>query len=433
MGRAMLRLVGAAVCALSLAGPVASAERPTRWVGSWTTASVPSGPPTQAAPSTSTPPAVAPPPTPPTAPQGEITLRQVVRLSIGGTRVRLRLTNDFGAAPLRIDGAHLAISAAPGGAAIVPGTDRVATFNGKAGATIPAGAAYLSDPVDLPVKGLTRLAISLNLPEAPAQSTVHRSARTTAYVVAGDQLAAPDLTGATTNLQWAQLAGIEVDNPKAAAVVTLGDSITDGSGAGVNVYERWPDVLAERLQANPRTRDLAVLNVGIGGNRLLKDGSGPNGLARLDRDVFAQPGIQTLIVLIGVNDIGNLSREGPVTPEKRAAVVEGLIDGYRQIVERAHAQGVRVLGATILPFGGTKVYRSDADADADRQAVNAWIRGSGVFDQVIDFDRVTRDPQHPERLLPAYDSGDQLHPSPAGYRTMGEAAPIEALIGTAKR
>jgi lysophospholipase L1-like esterase len=211
--------------------------------------------------------------------------------------------------------------------------------------------------------------------------------------------------------------------------VTLGDSITDGSGAGVDVYERWPDVLAARLQADPRTRNISVLNVGIGGNKMLKDGSGQAALARLDRDVLAQPGVKTLVLLIGINDIGGLSREGEVTPEKRAAVVAGLIAGYRQLIVRALERGIRVVGATILPCGGTKIYRSDAEADADRQAVNAWIRGSGAFDAVIDFDRVTRDPEHPERLLPAYDSGDQLHPSPAGYRAMGAAVPIEALIG----
>jgi lysophospholipase L1-like esterase len=195
----------------------------------------------------------------------------------------------------------------------------------------------------------------------------------------------------------------------------------------VNRYERWPDVLAERLQADPRTRGLSVINAGIGANRLLKDGTSPSGLARLDRDVLSQPGVTTLIVLIGVNDIGMLSREGPVTPEGRQAVVEGLKAGYRQVIERAHALGIRVVGATILPFGGTRTYRSDADADADRQAVNAWIRTSGAFDAVVDFDAATRDPENPARLKAEYDSGDLLHPSPAGYRAMAAAIPLSIL------
>jgi lysophospholipase L1-like esterase len=412
MRRIGTRLLGLALC-VGLAWPAAAATpSPPTWTGSWATALVP----TDAA---NLP-----------APQGEVTIRQVVRLGAGGPRLRLRLANTFGTAPLRIDGARVALSAAPGGSAIVAGTDRAVTFDGQAGVTLPPGATWLSDPVDLPVEGLARLAVSLRLPEIPRQASVHRSARTTAFVVAGDQSAAPELAGAATFTQWAQLAGVDVERPagKGVAIVALGDSITDGSGAGVDVYERWPDVLAARLQADPRTKGVSVLNVGIGGNKLLKDGSGQAALARLDRDVLAQPGVKALIVLIGVNDIGGLSREGEVTPEKRTQVVTGLIAAYRQIVTRAHERGVRVIGATILPCGGTKIYRSDADADADRQAVNAWIRGSGLFDAVVDFDRVTRDPAHPERLLPAYDSGDQLHPSPAGYKAMGEAVAIETLI-----
>lgn len=409
MARFGARFLGLALCA-GLAWPAAAAPRPG-WTGSWATAVV-------ATDAANLP-----------APQGEITIRQVVRLGAGGPRLRLRLANTFGTAPLRIDGARVALAGAPGGSAIEAGTDRAVTFDGQAGVTIPPGATWLSDPVALPVEGLARLAVSLRLPEAPRQATVHRSARTTAFVVAGDQLAAPELAGAATFTQWVQLAGVDVERSGGAAVVTLGDSITDGSGAGVDVYERWPDVLAARLQADPRTRNVSVLNVGIGGNKMLKDGSGQAALARLDRDVLVQPGVKTLVLLIGINDIGGLSREGEVTPEKRAAVVAGLIAGYRQLIARAHERGIRVVGATILPCGGTKIYRSDADADADRQAVNAWIRSSGVFDAVIDFDRVTRDPEHPERLLPAYDSGDQLHPSPAGYKAMGEAIPIEALVG----
>ncbi|CAN7453881.1 SGNH/GDSL hydrolase family protein [Caulobacter sp. LjRoot300] len=411
MRRIGTRLLGLALC-VGLAWPAAAATSPPTWTGSWATALVP----TDAA---NLP-----------APLGEVTIRQVVRLGAGGPRLRLRLANTFGTAPLRIDGARVALAAAPGGAGIVAETDRAVTFDGQAGVTIPPGATWLSDPVNLPVEGLARLAVSLRLPEVPRQASVHRSARTTAFVVAGDQSAAPELAGATSFTQWAQLAGVDVERPsgKGMAVVTLGDSITDGSGAGVDVYERWPDVLAARLQADPRTKGVSVLNVGIGGNKLLKDGSGQAALARLDRDVLTQPGVKALIVLIGINDIGGLSREGEVTPEKRTQVVTGLIAAYRQIVTRAHERGLRVIGATILPCGGTKIYRSDADADADRQAVNAWIRGSGVFDAVLDFDQVTRDPAHPERLLPAYDSGDQLHPSPAGYKAMGEAVAIGALV-----
>ncbi|GGL37223.1 SGNH/GDSL hydrolase family protein [Caulobacter rhizosphaerae] len=411
MRRIGTRLLGLALC-VGLAWPATAATSPPTWTGSWATALVP----TDAA---NLP-----------APQGEVTIRQVVRLGAGGPRLRLRLANTFGTAPLRIDGARVALAAAPGGSGIVAETDRAVTFDGQSGVTIPPGATWLSDPVNLPVEGLARLAVSLRLPEVPRQASVHRSARTTAFVVAGDQSAAPELAGAATFTQWAQLAGVDVERPsgKGTAVVTLGDSITDGSGAGVDVYERWPDVLAARLQADPRTKGVSVLNVGIGGNKLLKDGSGQAALARLDRDVLTQSGVKALIVLIGINDIGGLSREGEVTPEKRTQVVTGLIAAYRQIVTRAHERGIRVIGATILPCGGTKVYRSDADADADRQAVNAWIRGSGVFDAVVDFDRVTRDPAHPERLLPAYDSGDQLHPSPAGYKAMGEAVAIGALV-----
>lgn len=412
MKRTMLALVGA----LLLATSGHAAERLSPWVSAWSTGLVSSE--TEK---------------PPTWPEGPFVVREVVRLTAGGPRVRLRLSNAFGTTPLRIDAAHVALSAAPASAAIVAGSDRKVTFDGREAVIIPAGAVWLSDPVALPVKALDRLAVSLALPAAPSVATQHRSGRTTTYLATGATPDAADLPGAITNLQWLQLAGVEVDNAKVSAVATFGDSITDGSGAGVNRYERWPDVLAERLQADPKTRNLAVINAGIGANRLLKDGTSVSGLARLDRDVLSQPGVTTLIVLIGVNDIGMLSREGPVTPEGRQAVVEGLIAGYRQLIERAHGHGIRVIGATILPFGGTKTYRSDDDAQADRQAVNQWIRASGAFDAVVDLDAVTRDPAHPDRLKPEYDSGDLLHPSPAGYRAMAAAIPLSILAPGKRR
>ena len=406
MKKAMLALAGA----LLLATSAGASERLSPWVSAWSTGLVSSE--TEK---------------PPTWPEGPFVIREVVRLTAGGPRVRLRLSNAFGTTPLRIDGAHVALSAAPASAAIVSGSDRKVTFDGREAVVIPPGAVWLSDPVALPVKALDRLAVSLALPAAPGVATQHRSGRTTTYLAAGARPDAADLPDAITNLQWLQLAGVEVDNAKVFAVATFGDSITDGSGAGVNRYERWPDILAERLQADPKTRNLSVINAGIGANRLLKDGTSVGGLARLDRDVFSQPGVKTLIVLIGVNDIGMLSREGPVTPEGRQAVVDGLIAGYRQLIQRAHDQGIRVIGTTILPFGGTKTYRSDADAQADRQAVNQWIRTSGAFDAVVDLDAVTRDPAQPDRLKAEYDSGDLLHPSPAGYRAMAAAIPLAVL------
>jgi lysophospholipase L1-like esterase len=202
----------------------------------------------------------------------------------------------------------------------------------------------------------------------------------------------------------------------------LGDSITDGHGATTNHDDRWPDILAERLQANAATRRLSVLNQGIGGNRLLLDGLGPNALARFDRDVLAQPGVTHAIVLEGVNDLGVLTRDAPATAQAHAQLVRDIVGAYRQMIERGHAKGIKVIGATILPYAGSGYYHPGPESEADRQAVNAWIRAPGHFDAVIDFDALTRDPADPRRLRKAFDSGDGLHPSPAGYRAMGEAA-----------
>lgn len=402
----------ACVAALLALTPLPAIAAPPHWVGSWAASQQVPEPQNALAP----------------ADLHDATLRQVIRLSAGGNRIRLRLSNAFGTQPLVIDNVHVAHSLSPAGARIDPASDRPVTFNGLASVTIPAGASYLSDPVAMAAAPLAVLAVSLHLAEAPDRQTGHPGSRSTSYLVHGDQSAAADLANAQKVEHWYQLAGIEVEAPAAAgAVVTLGDSITDGHGATTNGNDRWPDRLAERLQATPATRGLSVLNQGIGGNRLLLDGLGPNALARFDRDVLAQPGVRTVVLLEGVNDLGTFTRDAPASPEGHAALVAQLIGAYRQIVERAHAQGVKVIGATILPYGGNGYYHPDAANEADRQAINRWIREPGHFDGVVDFDRVTRDPAHPDHLRPDFDSGDHLHPSPKGYKAMADAVPLALL------
>lgn len=402
----------ACVAALLALTPLPAIAAPPHWVGSWAASQQVPEPQNALAP----------------ADLHDATLRQVVRLSAGGNRIRLRLSNAFGTQPLVIDNVHVAHALSAAGARIDPASDRPVTFNGLASVTIPAGASYLSDPVAMAAAPLAVLAVSLHLPEAPDRQTGHPGSRSTSYLVHGNQSAAADLANAQKVEHWYQLAGIEVEAPAAAgAVVTLGDSITDGHGATTNGNDRWPDRLAERLQATPATRGLSVLNQGIGGNRLLLDGLGPNALARFDRDILAQPGVRTVVVLEGVNDLGTFTRDAPASPEGHAALVAQLIGAYRQIVERAHAQGVKVIGATILPYGGNGYYHPDAANEADRQAINRWIREPGHFDGVVDFDRVTRDPAYPDHLRPDFDSGDHLHPSPKGYKAMADAVPLALL------
>ncbi|WP_242140398.1 SGNH/GDSL hydrolase family protein [Sphingomonas sp. TREG-RG-20F-R18-01] len=360
----------------------------------------------------------------PDADLSDATLRQVVRLSTGGRHLRVLVSNAFGTAPLRVDAAHVA--RAGSGARIVPGSDRALTFDGAATVVIPAGAGYWSDPVALDAPALASVAVSLYLPTAPKGQTSHPGSRATSYLVHGNHAGDPALRDPQTVDHWFQLAGIAVESPDAGAraVVTLGDSITDGHGATTNGNDRWPDLLANRLQAVAGTRPVGVLNHGIGGNRLLSDGLGPNALARFDRDVVAQPGVRYVIVLEGINDLGTLTRDAPVTPEAHAALVARMIGSYRQIVARAHAAGIKAYGATILPDGGSSYYHPDARNEADRAAVNAWVRTPGHFDAVIDFDALMRDPAAPTRLRKAYDSGDGLHPSPLGYRAMADAIPL---------
>jgi len=353
------------------------------------------------------------------------TIRQVIRLSIGGKRIRIVFSNAFGNAPMKIDAAHVAISDDVASSRIKAVTDHAITFSGSNEVIIPSGADYVSDPVDLPAPPLTSLTISFHVPDTIQQQTGHPGSRATSYIARGNKVADIELSDAKKIEHWYQLAAVHVETVNnAAAIVTLGDSITDGHGATTNGNNRWPDLLAERLQASPKTRDIAVLNHGIGGNRLLQDGLGPNALARFDRDVAAQPGVQWLIVLEGINDLGTLTREAPVSTARHAELVKRMIAAYEQIVMRAHMHGIKVIGATILPDGASSYYHPDALNEADRTAVNDWIRAAGHFDAMIDLDRAVRDPDHPERMLPALDSGDGLHPSPAGFRVMADAFPL---------
>jgi lysophospholipase L1-like esterase len=355
----------------------------------------------------------------------DATVRQIVHLSVGGSALRVHLSNAFGTEALHFTSVHIARPLAPDSSSIDPATDHALTFNGAADVSVPPGAEYISDPIAFPAAALFDVAVSFHLDAPPARETGHPGSRATSYYVHGDAVSAATLTSAGKVDHWYQLSGIDVQTaPGAASVVALGDSITDGHGATTNGNDRWTDALAWRLQQSPATRNIGVSNQGIGGNHLLTDGLGPNVLARFDRDVLATAGVRWLIVFEGVNDLGALSRSGEAPPADHAALVQHIIGAYQQVIARAHAQGIQVIGATITPYVGSEYYHPAPANEADRQAVNAWIRATGNFDAVVDFDKVVRDPAQPDRLLPAFDCGDHLHPSPAGYKAMAEAIPL---------
>jgi lysophospholipase L1-like esterase len=328
----------------------------------------------------------------------------------------VRLSNAFGTAPLHITAAHIARAIKSGGDAIDPGSDTVLHFSGASDVTIPAGAEYVSDPVTL---AATDIAISLHFEAAPAQQTSHPGSRTTSYLVHGDHVADAALPGAKTFDHWFNIAGIDVTGG-AGAVVAIGDSITDGRGSTTNGNDRWTDALAARLAA--AGRKVGVLNHGIGGGKVLEDGLGPNAMSRLDRDLLAQPGVRWLIVFEAINDIGTFDPEGAKPKAAHDELVRQLTAAYGQIIEKAHAAGIKAYGATITPFMDCGPYHPKPITEADRVAVNAWIRGH--FDAVLDFDYVARDPARPDHLNPAYDSGDGLHLSPSGYRALAAAIPL---------
>ena len=353
------------------------------------------------------------------------TLRQFVHLSVGGHTLRVHLSNVFGVTPLQIETVHIAKAVSTPQCKIDAATDKQLTFSDQASVAIPPGAEYISDPVEFDSAPLSELAITLYLEGPPTHQTGHPGSRTTSCIGPGNNASSAEMPNAKKFERWFYISAVDVlSPPPAGSVVVLGDSITDGHATTTDGNDRWTDVLAARLQSTPSLKNLGVLNQGIGGNHLLIDGIGPNAVSRIDRDVLAQTGVRYLIVLEGINDLGGLTRTGPVSPLEHQALVQRMIEAYQQIVTQAHAHGIHVFGATVMPDSGSDYYHPDASNEQDRQAVNAWIRAAGHFDAVIDLDKVTADPSHPDRLAPQFDSGDHLHPGPAGYKAMGEAVPL---------
>lgn len=351
----------------------------------------------------------------------QVTLREIVHVSLGGSTVRVVLTNEFGTEALLVDRAAVAPSLGASGA-IDLAAQRSVTFGGQRRVIIPVGALAVSDPVAMKLPALSDLAVTLLFPaQLQHQITAHGFADQTNFEAAGDQVATAKIDATHTFSAWKFLKNVDVLAPaEAGAIIAFGDSITDGALSTPDANARWPDVLARRLAAEGRTAGLGMLNQGVGGNRLLHDNTGPSALARLDRDVLAQPGARYLIVLEGTNDIGHSA-----DPKHRydAVTAPHLLFALGQIVDRAHTHGLKVIGATLTPYMGAGY--SSPDGEKLRQAENEFIRHSGRFDGVIDFDRITQDPTRPGTLLPAYDSGDHLHPRDAGYKAMGEAIDLK--------
>jgi lysophospholipase L1-like esterase len=371
-----------------------------KWVGTWGTARQ----------------LVEPGNMPPAPGLSNNTLRQIVCVSVGGKSLRLRVSNEFGKTPVTLK--MVQIAASKGNGHIDAGTNTVLTFNNKQEVTLEPGTELFSDAVSFDLKPRMEVAITIAFGETPASLTGHPGSRTTSYLLPGQQTSpATDFTDAVKADHWYIITGIDVNNAKSpGAVAVFGDSITDGRGSGTNKQNRWPDILAMSLLKNKSTAQIGVLNMGIGGNALLKGGLGPTGLDRFEHDVFKQSGVKWIIILEGVNDIGG-TRDSVIAMN----VAKGLIAAYDKIITDAHSKGLKVFGATIMPFkknGYYKPYR-----DAARNMVNDWIRSNGHFDAVIDFDKLLRDPNEPATLLTEAQSGanDYLHPNELGYKMMGES------------
>jgi lysophospholipase L1-like esterase len=455
MGTARIVFVAAAVAANAAAVSAQSVRIGTspgvdeHWVPTWGTAqqlirTPPPPPPSPAQPSANQPPQPAPRGTGTAAPAGvpaappfrvttvtNQTVRMILRTSINGRRARVRLTNAFGSSPVTVGAAHLARRA--GGSAIVPASDRRLTFGGQQTFTMMPGVVVVSDPVDLDVPALSDLAVSLYFPDDTGSPTTHSTGLRPTYVsTEGDFAGRADMPLAGTTQQYYWLSSVEVvGSPDAAAIVAFGDSITDGARSTPDTNHSWPALLAARLRANKATANISVVNEGIGGNRLLTDAvglAGVSALARFDRDVLSHPGVKWLMVLEGINDIGTL---GSQTPPATPVTSDALIWVLRQLIDRAHAHGIKVIGCTLTPYEGAGYARENGEVI--RETVNRWIRTSGAFDAVVDFDAATRDPNNPKRLRPAFDPGDHLHPNDAGYAAMADAVDLSIFASRGRK
>jgi lysophospholipase L1-like esterase len=405
MGRTMLpaRTLFLALTAVLCVQPLAAKSDHQQWVGTWASAPLLDA---HAKPADQL-------LTPGTT---GVTLREVVHVSIGGETLRVRFSNLYGTDPLVIGAAQIAQTLK--GAAVVAGSGKPLTFHGQASVSIPAGALAVSDGIPFKFAPLSDLTVSFYLPNPSGPITEHQLGNATSYHASGNVVASDALETPTTLTSWEYLNGIDtLASADTAAVITIGDSITDGAKSTIDTNQRWPDELARRLQADPKYRHLAVLNEAISGNKILLDGAGPNVLARFDRDVLAQSGAKYLLILEGINDIGRLhSFPNSVT-------AADLILALDQMIVRAHAHGIAVIGCTLTPYHGAGYFTENGETI--RKAVNDWIRNSGSFDGVVDFEAAVRDPDHPDTFLPADDPGDHLHPNDAGYKVMGDAIDLK--------
>jgi lysophospholipase L1-like esterase len=373
----------------------------TKWVGTWSTA----------------PQLVEPGNNPPSPGLSNNTLRQIVHVSLGGDSLQMRFSNEFSTSPVTMNSVHIAVSAGSG--TIDTTTDREIFFNGNPDVTMYPGAAVISDPFQFDLQPLSDIVITIYFGNTSPDVTGHPGSRTTSYILTGNEVSRENFSGAVTTDHWYIINTINVMAPDSAyAVAILGNSITDGRGSGTNKQNRWPDELANRLQENPETQQVAVLNEGIGGNAVLSGGLGPTALSRFQRDVLDQSGVRWLIILEGINDIGGSFGTG---------VGNNLINAFTQMINTAHANGIFVYGATLLPMKGSSYYTTQHEAE--REIVNEWIRTSSLLDGVIDLDMVLRDPADTLSFLPIYDSGDHLHPSEAGHHMMAEAVDLNLFVG----